>query len=217
MISATPATASAVALNQTCSANGSTGVCTNAGGGNSVCSLSNVLGTGNCDPGLLCCGQAAVDECTTLGANCTLPTTGNRGKCVQGDYGNLVCGLGGTQTSGSSGVQNQTNGSSNTQTQGPSITLVNPLNLGNCTSNNTCISVFVGKILQLVIKIGTVIIILMLVYVGYMFVAAQGVPGKIEEARKALLWTVVGALILLGAEAIAKGIEATVKAISVGQ
>lgn len=74
-----------------------------------------------------------------------------------------------------------------------------------------------NKILDFVITIGTIVVIFMLVYVGYLFVAAQGVPGKIEEARKALLWTVVGALILLGSKAIAIGIQATVQALSVGK
>lgn len=76
---------------------------------------------------------------------------------------------------------------------------------------------FLNKILEFVIRIGTVVVILMLVYVGYLFVIAQGVPGKIEEAKKALLWTIVGALILLGSQAISLGIKATVQALSVGQ
>ena len=75
---------------------------------------------------------------------------------------------------------------------------------------------FLNRILAFVIRIGTVVVILMLVFVGYKFVAAQGEPGKITEARQMLLWTVVGALILLGAQAIAKGIEATVRALSTG-
>lgn len=56
----------------------------------------------------------------------------------------------------------------------------------------------------------------MMVFVGYKFVVAQGEPAKITEARAMLLWTVVGALILLGSQAIAIGIKATVQALSVG-
>ena len=54
----------------------------------------------------------------------------------------------------------------------------------------------------------------MLVYVGFLFVTAQGNETKITAAKSGLLWTVVGALILLGAQAIALAIEATVKALS---
>lgn len=73
-----------------------------------------------------------------------------------------------------------------------------------------------NSILAVVIRIGTVVVILMMVYVGYLFVAARGEPGEITKARQALLWTVVGALILLGAQVIAIGIRATVQALSVG-
>ena len=75
---------------------------------------------------------------------------------------------------------------------------------------------FLNDILVFVIRIGTVVVVVMLIYVGYLFVVAQGSSDKITEARQALLWTVVGALILLGAQAISLGIQATVAAISPG-
>ncbi len=90
-------------------------------------------------------------------------------------------------------------------------TLINPLQGGGSLES------FLLNILAFIIRIGTVIVILMTVFVGYKFVAARGEPGKITEARNALLWTVVGALILLGSQAIAIGIRATVQALSVGQ
>lgn len=98
----------------------------------------------------------------------------------------------------------------NTST-GTNITLINPLGGGSSLEG------FLGSILDVVIRIGTIIVILMLVFVGYKFVVARGDPGEITKAKDNLLWTVVGALILLGAKAIALGIEATVKALSVGQ
>jgi len=91
--------------------------------------------------------------------------------------------------------------------------LVDPL---GCSGDNaTCFSSFLANVLDFVIKIGSVIVILMLVYVGFLFVTAQGNDSKITTAREALLWTVVGALILLGAKAIALGIQATVDALKV--
>ena len=77
--------------------------------------------------------------------------------------------------------------------------------------------VFLNKILDFVIQIGTIVVILMMVYIGYLFVTARGNDAKITEARQALLWTVVGALILIGAKAISTGIEATVRALSVSK
>jgi hypothetical protein len=51
----------------------------------------------------------------------------------------------------------------------------------------------------------------MIVYVGFLFVAAQGNAEKISSARSALVWTIIGGLLLLGASAIELVIEATVK------
>ncbi len=72
------------------------------------------------------------------------------------------------------------------------------------------------KVLQFVAQIGAIVVVFMLVYVGFLFVVARGEPGKIAEARQALMWTVIGALVLLGAVAIAEGIKATVQALSAG-
>ena len=72
---------------------------------------------------------------------------------------------------------------------------------------------FLTAILGLMITIGGIVIVIMIVYVGFLFVTAQGKEEKIKEARQALLWTVIGALILLGAQAISTGIQATVSAL----
>lgn len=124
-----------------------------------------------------------------------------------------------SSTSGTQPGSNNSNsqiqpGANNTRTN---VTLINPLNSGECAPNENCLMNFLNKILAFVIKIGTVVVVLMTVYVGYLFVVAQGAPEKIKEARGALLWTVVGALVLLGSQAIAIAIKATVQAISVGQ
>lgn len=71
-------------------------------------------------------------------------------------------------------------------------------------------------ILDFIIQIGAIIIVFMMVYVGFLFVTAQGDTAKLTTARQALLWTVIGALILLGAEAITIGICETAKALSEG-
>ena len=126
------------------------------------------------------------------------PATGGRSLGSSGNSSN---------TSGSSLGQTGTNASSGS---GQNTTLINPLGAG------TSLPVLLKDILQLIVQIGTVIIILMLVYVGFLFVTAQGNESKISEARKALLWTVVGALILLGAQAISLGIQSTVQALSTG-
>jgi heme/copper-type cytochrome/quinol oxidase subunit 2 len=87
------------------------------------------------------------------------------------------------------------------------VPLINPLKAG------TSIESFLGSILDFVIRIGSIIVILMTVFVGYKFVVAQGKPDKIEEAKKMLLWTIIGALVLIGAKVISAGILATVQAL----
>ena len=114
-----------------------------------------------------------------------------------------------TQTTGVNTSQTQTTGVNT----GSNVTLLNPLGT-SCNSTNTdCLEKFLINILDFVVRIGSIVVILMLVFVGYKFVTAQGNDSKIIEARSMLLWTVVGALILLGAKAIAIGIQATVQAL----
>lgn len=89
-------------------------------------------------------------------------------------------------------------------------TLINPLGTG------TTLTTLLTSVLGFVTTIGSIVVILMLVYIGFLFVTAQGEPGKLTEAKTALMWTVIGALILLGAQAIQLGITATVQALSTG-
>jgi len=127
-------------------------------------------------------------------------------RCIMTNDGYGIHGVCRTPSAGISPLsptQSSGNGAEN-------VRLMNPLRgSGNLES-------FLTSILDFVIRIGTIVVILMVVYVGFEFVTAKGDPTKISTARKSLLWTVIGALILLGAKAIAIGIEATVQAISVG-
>ncbi|HUY62758.1 MAG TPA: hypothetical protein VMV50_03150 [Candidatus Paceibacterota bacterium] len=157
-------------------------------------------------------------DCNILvqGASC-VTSSGASGTCqpTGGNYGNMTC-QGGAQQSTTGTNTGGAQSTAGTNTGGPSVTLTNPLNTGsNCSATNTCLNVFLMDILQLVIRIGAVVVVVMLVYVGFLFVTAQGNESKLSRAKQALLWTIVGALILLGAEAIAQGIQATVQALSV--
>jgi hypothetical protein len=65
-------------------------------------------------------------------------------------------------------------------------------------------------LLEIVMLIATPIIAIMLIYTGYLFVTAKGDIKKIGEAKQTLLYAVIGAAIILGAEIIAKAIQGTV-------
>jgi len=66
-------------------------------------------------------------------------------------------------------------------------------------------------ILNTVVTIMFPIIVLMIVYTGFLFVSAQGNPTKLASARQALKWTLIGALVVLGAKALSLAIAATIK------
>ncbi len=84
--------------------------------------------------------------------------------------------------------------------------LCNPINAKS-------INEVIKKILEAVIKIGIPIIALAIVYSGFLFVSARGKPEKLKEAKSALLYTLIGAAILLGSWAIAQLISETVLAL----
>ena len=85
--------------------------------------------------------------------------------------------------------------------------LTNPLNASNLQD-------FVGQILDFLITIGSLVIVFMIVFVGFKFVIAQGQPSAIQEARTMLVWTLIGAAVLLGAKTISLALQSTVQAIT---
>lgn len=72
---------------------------------------------------------------------------------------------------------------------------------------------FLRAILSALIMIAFPILVLFMVYAGFKFVAAQGKPEEIAKARKIFLWTLVGALIVLGAQAISLAVQATIESL----
>ncbi len=75
---------------------------------------------------------------------------------------------------------------------------------------------FLIAVLNAVVLILFPIIVLMLVYCGFAFIAARGNETKIKEARRVFFWTLIGGLIILGAKALALAIAATVSEIQAG-
>ena len=71
------------------------------------------------------------------------------------------------------------------------------------------LQVFLKTILSTVMYILFPFVVLMVMYTGFLFVAAQGNPQKLDEAKRSLLWTVIGGVIVLGAYGLTEMIEAT--------
>lgn len=85
-----------------------------------------------------------------------------------------------------------------------------------CSSPIDSVTEFIERILNIVIMIGMPIVVLALIWSGFLYVKAQGNSDKIGEAHKTLLWTVVGAALLMGSWAIARAIKQTVVDIGTG-
>jgi hypothetical protein len=88
---------------------------------------------------------------------------------------------------------------------------------GGCAPNQLCnplnsstILEFLGKIIDILLVFALPLIILFIMYAGYLYVTAQGNDSKVTEARSALTWAVIGGVIILGARLILDVIQGTV-------
>jgi hypothetical protein len=131
-------------------------------------------------------GPACADTISTFGLKAQTSSGGTSGGGSTG----------GTSGGGSTGGHSSSGG-----------TLQNPLN------NINSLPQLLQTILHALVELGAILLVIMLVWVGFLFVSAQGNAEKLSSARSALLWTVIGGLILLGAEAISQVIQATVQAL----
>jgi NADH:ubiquinone oxidoreductase subunit 6 (subunit J) len=68
----------------------------------------------------------------------------------------------------------------------------------------------IAAVLQWVVNIGAIVVTLAFIYTGFQFVAARGNPEGIKKAKESFLWTVVGTIVLLGAQVLAEVIKNTV-------
>ncbi len=68
----------------------------------------------------------------------------------------------------------------------------------------------IAKILEIIMKISMPIIVIMLIYSGFLYVKAMGKPEEIKKAHQTLLWTVIGAAVILGAWTLAEAISGTI-------
>lgn len=93
-------------------------------------------------------------------------------------------------------------------TGGSSGKIVNPLGVVTKT-----VPELIRSLLESALKIGFPIVALAIIYSGFLFVFARGNTEKLTKAKETLLYTIIGAAILLGAWSIAKLISVTVLAL----
>lgn len=72
------------------------------------------------------------------------------------------------------------------------------------------IPAFINAIITIVLFVGVPIVTLAIIYAGFLFVQANGNSEKLGTAKKALLYSVIGAALLLGAFVLSEAIQGTV-------
>ncbi len=75
----------------------------------------------------------------------------------------------------------------------------------------------IGELLSLILNVVTIfavpIVVFFLIYSGFLYVTAQGKPEAIQKATTAFTWTIVGGLIVLGANTLLTIIQKTVESL----
>lgn len=87
------------------------------------------------------------------------------------------------------------------------LKLQNPIKYDNFSD-------FVAGVTQTAVKVLLPFVVLAFIYSGFLFVKAQGNEKELEEAKKAILWSAVGAFILFGAWGFAQIIKTTISAVT---
>jgi hypothetical protein len=74
----------------------------------------------------------------------------------------------------------------------------------------TTLPAFIEAILNIVLVVGVPIVTLAIIYSGFLFVKARGNPEELTKAKKTLMYTLIGAALLLGSFVRANAIKGTV-------
>ncbi len=82
----------------------------------------------------------------------------------------------------------------------------NPIKYGDIET----VPEFLFALVDLVFLIAVPLIVICIIYSGFLFVTAGDNESQIGKARTVFLWTLIGAAVLLGAKAIAMAIQNTI-------
>lgn len=93
----------------------------------------------------------------------------------------------------------------------PAVALAQGGGFPNPLDNISSFPQLFARILEIVAMIAVPFVVLAIVYTGFLFVTARGNTDKLAEAKQAFFWTVVGALLILGASILAEAIGGTVE------
>ncbi|HEY4490034.1 MAG TPA: pilin [Candidatus Paceibacterota bacterium] len=87
----------------------------------------------------------------------------------------------------------------------------NTICIDNPVSGEDTLEGFINLIIRnIIMPVGGVIAVVFIIYSGFLFATARGSEEKIKTAKRAFLYAVIGALILLGAMVISEAIKGTI-------
>ncbi len=79
--------------------------------------------------------------------------------------------------------------------QGEGIVIENPLRFGT-------VQEVLAAILDVVVAVSTPFLVLAVIWSGFLFVTARGNPEKLKKAKDTIFYTLIGALLILGASVL---------------
>jgi len=82
----------------------------------------------------------------------------------------------------------------------PEVEICNPI------QSNTFADLM-AKIADIAAKIGLPLVVVFIIYAGFLFVSARGDEEQLKKAKTTFFWAVIGALLVVGAVAISLAIE----------
>ncbi len=71
----------------------------------------------------------------------------------------------------------------------------------------------INKVLEVILLLGTPIVVFFFIYAGFTFVTSRGDPKRLDAAKSMFMWTVVGAFLVLGARVILSLVSGTVNSV----
>ena len=104
---------------------------------------------------------------------------------------------------------NDPGATTNTGAPGTTMELANPLKAKS-------IDAFILSIIEVIMVFLIPIIVLYIMYAGFLFVTARGNATQIADAKRALLYAIIGGVIVVGAKLIIDVIQGTVDAFKAG-
>ena len=113
----------------------------------------------------------------------------------------------GTQTSAVPAVNGTQTSASPSASAGPITPLTNPIKYNTFSD-------FVSAVIKAAVDILMPFVVLAFIWSGFLFVKAQGKEKDLEDAKKAITYSVIGAFILFGAWGFAQIIGTTVSTLT---